>query len=135
MPNVITLPSVVSNEELEVTIKHKKKLYGTPPFVCIGRGENNQNGEALNLCRILLSLSAREGRVLSDLIEAYNYETGCSTVDPWIKNPSAFSEGLASLRRQGLVRRIKRRMHMLNPNLVISPKHYSVLVQRWDALG
>jgi hypothetical protein len=94
---------------------------------------SNQYGESLNAFEVMLSLRKDEQRLLCDLVNAYDFETGLSVMVPWEHAPS-FSEAYQGLKAKTLVVRVKKGQFMLNPNLIVNPKYYELLARRWAEL-
>jgi hypothetical protein len=123
----ITVPE--STDELVVRV-HRVKRNPVAPFRCVGSGMSNQYGESLNVFRVMLGLRKEEQRLLCDLVDGYDVETGLSSLVPWDHAPS-FSRAYQGLKAQSLVVRVKKGQFMLNPNLIVNPKHYLLFVKRW----
>jgi hypothetical protein len=130
MMKTVVVPAPTSRETIRV---NRDVRYVAPPYRALGNGAVNGAGESIDLFSIGLKLPAAERKLLGELVEAYDRETGLSMVQTW-EDAASFSKALKVLREKLLVKRVKKGVFMLNPRAIINPPKFQEFEGVWSKL-
>lgn len=114
---------------LETTLKGELPKV---PVIIIGSGYKSYPYEMT-----LLDLSSNEAKMFKLIRQAYDNATGLSVVDLSNHTPSQrnkLSNGYKALKSRQLVKRVKQKVYMINPQAVVNLPLCSELYEQWKKL-
>ena len=123
---IITINDLDTNEYFEI---QKKVKSNRPRFKAIG-------ARKMDGIKILTEMTVPEAYVFNMLKDFMDYRDNISHISPLTNqiDKNKFSKGYRLLNSKSLVKRIRRTVYMINPDL-IQPKEYESAVLRWEELS
>ena len=123
--------TITMETDEEVTVTARKQKYDYPPFIMVGNGEQNKNGQSIDIVDTLCTFSKPEqmafkkiSEQLECLKDSRKKHNACVVKNKDLgKAQQNFKTGVSSLINKGLVKRIKREHYLINPDLIIT-KNY-----------
>ena len=123
---------IVKKPPKEVDTKPKKeKVKLQVKYTCIGKYGMNKQDFLLQL----MNLNTNGKFVFELLYNTYDYNTGICYIDSLTNTQKVkFSKGYKELNTLGIVKRIKRKHYLINPNCIINFNLYNTLIDKWNNL-
>lgn len=128
----------LSRDEELVTHRRRRQRDLKPPFMCVGTGDSNRNGESMDYTDTLASLPPQSIKLFRAFLRARNVDTNEVMRVRLLEQPGVngryVDNHLPPLLECSLVRRIQRGAYMINPLAVMPPNGHAART-RWNDLS
>lgn len=131
-------------EVVEITRKKKEKE-GMPPFNIVDNGFSNRHGASLDILEVCLQLNIAEQKLLQFFRDCFTKNVFMKDEMPNVIEPlkwqefdkylaAALMKNFVHMEYLGVLKRVKRGLYMINPDMLIPPKDYLVIKTRWEQI-
>ena len=124
-------------DELVISSKKKSPKKPRPPWIAIGTGMPNKAFTNYPYEMTLLELTSDEAAMYRLIRQAYDLRTGLSVVNLSAYTPSEknhYSKGFKGLEKRLLVKKVKHRTYIINPQAIVHFNLYDELWEQWQKL-
>lgn len=133
------VPSIGGSITIQHTRGSKENL---PPYTLVGNGHTSSNGTSRDIVEVCMDMNQAELKLLQFMREVMIKQIMNKSTEPSIITPThypeyskylatAMAKNYEHLEYLEVIRRIKRGTYILNPNLVLPPRHYSAMQNKW----
>ena len=126
-----------------IVIQHNKASKEClPPYTLVGNGHTSSNGTSRDIVEVCMEMNQAELKLLQFMRESMIRQIMNKSAEPSVIVPAdyveyskylatAMAKNYEHLEYLEVLKRIKRGTYILNPNLILPPRHYAAMQSKW----